>query len=156
MTWEQFPIGCNVLLLSQDARTGEPDPPICAGHNLVTNAANVWVARMMENDPNWKTGITHCEVGTDDTALAPGDTSLGAVTVRKPITRAIRGVNVVQFRTFLPAAEITAHLREVALFGHSTATDATGTGEMFNRALIDFDNAAGTKDLTVVVQVTFG
>ena len=63
---------------------------------------------------------------------------------------------MVQFRTFYAAADVTAYLKEIGLFGHSTASATLGTGEMFNRAIIDFDNSAGSKDLTVVVQVTFG
>ena len=57
---------------------------------------------------------------------------------------------------FYAAADITAYLKEVGLFGHSTASSTLGTGELFNRAILNFDNSAGAKDLTVVSQVTFG
>ena len=125
-------------------------------HNLVVTSGKVLVARMLMEESGWDTGITYCDVGTDNTAVTVADTDLNTGSKRNAITRAIRTGNVVQFRTFFAAADITAYLKEIGLFGHSTASSTLETGEMFNRAIIDFDNSSGSKDLTVVVQVTVG
>ena len=125
-------------------------------HNLIVDAGKVLVTRMLMEDSGFDTGITFCEVGTDNTAVTAGDTDLNTGTKRNAITKTVRTANVVQFRTFYASADITAFLKEVGLFGHSTATSTLGTGEMFNRAIISFDNSAGLKDLTVVIEVTVG
>ncbi len=157
---EQMPIHVNVQVYSR----AQSEAPWDRGewglesesHNLVVTSGKVLVAKMIMEEAGFDTGITFCDVGTNNTAPTIGDTDLNTGTKRNAITRAIRTGNVVQFRTFYAAADITAFLKEVGLFGHSTATSTLGTGEMFNRAIIDFDNTAGGKDLTVVVQVTVG
>ena len=153
--WEPFPIRSNVLILGTDPLTGR-ELSRQWGHNLVVTSGKVLVARMLTEESGFDTGITYCDVGTDGTAAAVSDTDLTTGTKRNAITTTLRTSNVVQFRTFYAAADVTAYLKEIGLFGHSTASATLGTGEMFNRAIIDFDNSAGSKDLTVVVQVTFG
>lgn len=153
--WNSFPIEVNVLLIGSDPKTGK-ELSRQAVHNLVVTSGKVLVARMLMEDTGFDTGITYCDVGTNNTAVTLADTNLNTGTKRNAITSTIRTANVVQFRTFFAAADITAYLKEIGLFGHSTATATLGTGEMFNRAIIDFDNGAGTKDLTMVVQVTVG
>ena len=153
--WESFPIGCNVMLVATDAKTGKV-LEVSFAHNLVVTTGKVLVARMLMEDAGFDTGITFCEVGTGTNAPALSDTALQTSTKRNAITSTLRTSNVVQFRTFYAAADITANLKEIGLFGHSTASATQGTGELFNRAAISFDNTAGSKDLTVVVQITFG
>lgn len=153
--WEYFPIKTNVVLLATDPKTGKVVKRYYT-HNLVVNSGKVLVARMLMEDSGFDTGITYCEVGTNNAAPNVSQTTLSTALRRKAITSYIRTSNVVQFRTFFPAADVTAYVKEVGLFGHSTATTTLGTGEMFNRATVDFDNSAGTNDLTVAVKVTFG
>ena len=153
--WESFPISCNVRLIGTDPKTGEV-LEVSEAHNLVVTTGKVLVASIMAEESGFDTGITYVEVGTDGMAAALSDTALVAVTKRNIVTRTVRTANVVQFRTFFAAADITAFLKEVGAFGHSTATASNGTGELFNRAVISFDNSSGSKDLTVVVQITFG
>lgn len=158
---EQMPINVNVQVYSRP-RNEAPWDDLGRWdlegevHNLVVTSGKVLVARMLMEEAGFDTGITYCDVGTNNTAPTIADTDLNTGTKRNAITRTIRTGNAVQFRTFYAAADITAYLKEVGLFGHSTASSSLGTGEMFNRAIIDFDNTAGSKDLTVVVQVTVG
>jgi len=160
MQLEYFPVGVNVRILSRPASDLDPEDGEwiheADAHNLVVTEGKILVARMLSEDSGFDTGITFAEVGTDNTAPTVADTALGAVTKRNAITKYLRAANVVQFRTFFAAADITATLEEVALWGHSTASASTGTGELFNRALVSFDNSSGAKDLTMVVEVTFG
>jgi hypothetical protein len=153
--WEDFPLHVNVLVIGSDPETGEVLSEELV-HNLIVTSGKVLVTRMLMEESGFDTGITYCEVGTDNTAAVIGDTDLNTGTKRNVITSTIRTSNEVQFRTFFAAADITDYLKEVGLFGHSTASSTLGTGELFNRAIIDFDNSAGTKDMTIVIQLTVG
>lgn len=160
VTAEHFPIGENVLLLTRP----KSDLPSELGHwkvdqyshNLIVTSGKVLIARMLSEESGFDTGLTYCEVGTNTTAPTVGDTNIGTVTKRNAVTTARRTSNRIQFRTFFAAGDITAVLKAVGLYGHSTATATNQTGELFNHAKIDFSNSAGTKDATIVVEITFG
>ena len=128
-----------------------------SGPNLVVTAGKVLVAKMLMDESGFDTGLTHIEVGTGITVPALGDTALVTATARKAIiTSPTRTGNAVEYRAFFPAADITANLRETGIFGHSTATATLGTGELFARALVTFNNASDPHDATFVWTVTFG
>ena len=128
-----------------------------SGPNLVVTAGKVLVAKMLMDESGFDTGLTHIEVGTGTTAPALSDTALATATVRKAtIAPPTRTSNAVEYRAFFPAADITANLRETGIFGHSTATATLGTGELFARALVTFNNASDPHDATFVWTVTFG
>jgi hypothetical protein len=157
---EAMPIGVNVRIYSRPA---SPLPPELGtwqlegeAHNLIVTTGKVLVARMLAEDSGFDTGLTYCEVGTNTTAPALTDTTIGTVTKRNAITAYRRTSNRVQFRTFFAAGDITAFLKAIGLYGHSTATATDQTGELFNHAKISFDNSSGAKDLTAVIEVTFG
>ena len=125
--------------------------------NLVVTAGKVLVAKILMDESGFDTGLTHIEVGTGTTAPALGDTDLVTGTSRKAIISSpTRTGNAVEYRAFFPAADITANLKETGIFGHSTATTTLGSGELFARALITFNNAADPHDATIVWTVTFG
>jgi len=155
VTWEPFGIHVNVLVIGTDPITGE-EVSREEVHNLVTTLGKELVTRMLEDESGRDTGLTFCDVGTDNTTPVIGDTDLNTGHKRNAVTTTIRTSNQVQFRTFFAAGDISVFLKEIGMFGHSTATSTLGTGELFNRAIISFDNSAGLKDLTVVVQVTVG
>lgn len=157
---ETMPIGVNVRIYSRLASKLPPDKGTweleCEAHNLVVTTGKVLVAQIMMEDSGYDTGLTYCEVGTNATTPALTDTNVGTVTKRNPITAYRRTSNRVQFRTFFAAGDITAYLKAIGLYGHSTATSTNQTGELFNHAKIDFDNSSGAKDLTAVIEVIFG
>ena len=55
-------------------------------HNLVVTSGKILVARMLMEESGWDTGITFCDVGTDDTAVTVADTDLNTGTKRNAIT----------------------------------------------------------------------
>ena len=132
-----------------------PPAPVQRVSNLVVNGGLNFLAALLAFEAGYTTGLTQCEIGTGTTAPAAGQTAL--VT---PIGRvASSGVNRIgsaaRFRFFFAAARATGHLRELGLFGHSDATGVVGTGTMFNRALINVDNTAGDRDITIVAEIAF-
>ena len=158
---EQLPIIGNVRVYSRPRSKLPPHRGHwkleCNVANLVVTAGKVLVAKMLMDESGFDTGLTYIEVGTGTTAPALGDTALATATARKAvISSPTRTGNVVEYRGFFPAADITANLKETGIFGHSTATATIGTGELFARALITFNNTADPHDATIVWTVTFG
>lgn len=83
--------------------------------------------------------IRYCEVGTDGTAPALGDTALGSGLERKEIsTREISTAanNTARFTTFYNTSEANGTLLEAGLFGGPAATSTIGTGTLFARTAI--------------------
>lgn len=164
---EYFPIPDNIFVYSRDRST---NPPVLEAwdlvsqgwnleqetRNLVVTSGKILVARLAADELNFDTGITFCEVGTDTATPTLADTNITVATARGAITRVIRSGARVQFRTFYAAQDVTANLRKTGLYGSSDASATTGSGDLFNNALISLDNSAGSKDLTIVHEVTFG
>jgi hypothetical protein len=160
-----FGVIANVFAYTRERSTSDPrldqlstsDWALASlNHNLIVTNGKILTARLMADESNFDTGLTHCEVGTDSATPGVANTNIGTVTKRSGITRVIRNSNVVQFRTFYAASDVTAHLRKTGMYGSSDATDTDQSGLLFNAALIDLDNSAGTKDITVVHEITFG
>jgi len=125
-------------------------------HNLVVTSGKVLVAKMLGDVSGFDTGLTWIEVGTGTVAPVLGDTALGTPTIRKAVSAPIVTANSVQYRSFFGAADISVDLKETGIFGHSTATSTNGTGELFARALVTFNNNSDPHDATYVWTVTFG
>lgn len=125
-------------------------------HNIIVTSGKVLVARMLIDDAGYDTGVTYCAIGSDSTAPAVGDTTLTAEENRLTVTSKNRVVNAVTYSTFFTAAQSTYYVREAGLFGHSTAGAGADSGEMFNHALVSYDNTAGSVDLTFDIVITFG
>ena len=159
-TLEQMPIGVNVRLLSRPASRlpGRASQWRLESetHNLVVTTGKDLVAKVMSDESGFDTGLTYCEIGTGVNVPALTDVALQTPTKRLIITTKDRSANVVSYRTYFPAADSSVFIKEIGLWGHSTATATIGTGVMFNRAALSYDNSAGTKDLTLLIQVTFG
>jgi len=123
--------------------------------NIVVTSGKVLVARMLIDDTGYDTGLTWCAIGSDNTAPAVSDTTLGTEEERKEVTSKSRSTAVITYSTFFTSAESNVAIEEVGLFGHSTASATTDSGEMFNHALLSYDNSgASPLDLTVDVEIT--
>jgi len=83
-----------------------------------------------------------------------GDTTLTAEAARKAVTFKSRLVNVVTFSTFFTAGEAPYNIKEAGVFGHSTASVTPDSGVMFSHYLVDFNNSAGTYDITIEYVLT--
>ncbi len=93
-------------------------------------------------------GITYCEIGTDNTAPAAGDTTLTAYHARKAVTADSRLLYVATFSTFFTAAEATAAIEEAGVWGGNDAAAGEATGLLFAHWLSSFDNSGGLYDIT--------
>ena len=148
---------CNVTCLVSDPRTGRVLERIRA-HNLITTAGKVLLARMLAEEAGYDTGITYLGIGTNATAPLVSDTTLGTETARKAVASPVYRVsNRLQFKAYFPAADCNVFVKEVGLFGHSTAGAGLNTGELFNHAALSKDNSGGSPvDLTFYIVVTLG
>lgn len=130
---------------------------VAESENLVTNVGKALVGDMLIDTSGYDTGITYCAVGTGTGTPAVTDTLLGTETYRKALTYKERAGNVMYLQTYFTASTVNVYIKEVGLFGHSTATATLNTGIMFARALLSFDNSGGSPvDLIIQWEVTLG
>ena len=148
---------CNVVCVASDPRTGRVLGRTRA-HNLITTAGKVLLARMLAEESGYDTGITYLGIGTNATAPLITDTTLGTETARKAVaTPVYRVSNRLQFKAYFPSADCNVFVKEVGLFGHSTASTTLDTGELFNHAALSKDNSGGSPvDLTFYVIIVIG
>jgi len=112
---------------------------------------------MLIDTSGYDTGLTYTAIGTGTAAPAVGDTTLGTETARKAITLRERAANVLLLQTFFPAADCNVFLKEVGVFGHSTASATPDSGVLFARTLLSYDNSGGSpSDLTLDWEITIG
>ena len=126
-------------------------------HNLVTDIGVTLLAQMLERpDEHALAGLRFCAVGTSDTVPAVGDVELGEERRRSLLNGPTRSGNTVSYSTFFPASVIPYNLKEMGLWGGPTADASSGTGSLFARTAITFDNAVASqrRDLRVVWAVT--
>jgi len=98
-------------------------------------------------------GVTYHAFGTGSTAPVMGNTALGTEAGRKIWVTRTRSGAVVTFSVFYAAASCTYYIREVGSFG-GAASATPGSGTLFNRALLDYDNSGGANDLTFDLTLT--
>jgi len=140
--------------------------------NLIVSKASQFMAKRMRPGASWGTGITHLEVGTGvgtGTTQAPQPESADQTALRAPLARkAITSwtyldangaptaseTNVLQLTTTFNETEATGAIVEMGLFG-GDATDAIGTGYMFNYKTFPVWNKASDMKLTIVWKLTF-
>lgn len=115
--------------------------------NLVVTAGKILVAHFLLDDTGYDTGITYCAIGTDNTAVTAGDTTLGSESNRKACTYTSRSGAEATFETFFTAAQSTYNIKEVGWFGHD-ASGSADSGTLFVHYLQSEDNSGGVKDLT--------
>lgn len=130
------------------------------GHNLIVTVGKELICMMLMDATSYDTGLTWCALGTDNTAPAVGQTELvnegGGGPMRKEITSKSRAVNVLTFTTLFTAAESNIFIKEIAIFGHSTAGATENSGIMFARWLDSFDNSGELYDVSISYELTVG
>lgn len=119
------------------------------GTNLRVTAGKVLLCQMLIDEAGYDTGLTYCAIGTNNTAPAVGDTTLGTEAARKVITSKTRSGAEITLATFFTAAESTYNIKEAGIFGHSTASGAPDSGVLFSHWLVSFDNSSGLYDITI-------
>ncbi len=126
------------------------------GNNLITAAGQALIGNMLIDVASFDTGLTYHAIGTVTTAVASGDTQLGAEYKRLTITSKSRSGNVLTYSTFYTASQSAASIEEAGLFGHNTASTASNTGILFNHYLVHVNNSSGLYDLTFSYQLQIG
>lgn len=140
--------------------------------NLIVANASKFMARRMRPGTSWGAGITHLEVGTGfgtGTVQAPQaenplQTALRTPLFRKAITSSAyldtAGVvtatetNILQLTTNFAENEANGPLVEMGLFG-GDATNALGSGQMFNYKAVPVITKNNTMQLTIAWKLSF-
>jgi len=127
------------------------DDIILEGENLIATIGKNLIGWMLIDTSGYDTGLTYCAIGTGLTAPAVTDTGLTTEKARKAVTTKSINANTheITFSTFLTAAEATYYIYEAGMFGHSTATNESGSGILFSHWLVTFDNSGGVYDITL-------
>ena len=132
---------------------------ILEGENIIATVGKELVGKMLIDLSGYDTGLTYCGIGTDDTTPVVGNTTINSEVFRKAITSKTQSsspTNEFVFSTFFSAGESTYNIKEVGIFGHSTATSTIDTGILFSHYLEAFDNSAGSYDLIFDYVLTIG
>ena len=123
--------------------------------NIICNEGLILMAGFaIDESAVYDVGITYCEIGTNNTAPAAGDTSLTAFYHRNPITSRTRTDYADTLATFFTAAESTAFIKEAGCWGGSNAAAGEATGLLFAHWLASFDNSLGVYDITITYILT--
>ena len=148
---------CNVTCVATEPGTGRVLERLKA-HNLIVTSGKVLVARMIAEEAGYDTGLTYLAIGTGTATPLVSDVLLGSEHGRKAVSTPVyRVTNRLQFKAYFPAADCNIFVKEVGLFGHSTATATINTGELFNRALLSKDNSGVSPvDLTLYLVIVTG
>ncbi len=101
-------------------------------------------------------GLTYHAIGTGTTAPAAGDTALDTEAARKLWTSKTRTGSVITYSVFYLASECAFDIKEVGVFGGSTASGIAESGVLFARLLQSYDNSAGLVDLTFEYELSIG
>lgn len=126
------------------------------GGNLITATGQTLICDMLIDVASFDTGLTYHAIGTATTAVASGDTQLGAENNRLTITSKSRLNNVLTYSTFYTASQSAVSVEEAGMFGHNTASTASNTGILFSHYLVYVDNASGLYDLTFDYRLSVG
>ena len=94
--------------------------------------------------------ISHCAVGTDNTAPTTADTALGTETDRVATTKRVQQAEKFQARTNFTNANLPATLEEVGWFMNGSGTP--DSGELLIHATLTF--VKGNQDLLLILEGT--
>lgn len=135
------------------ADTGEL---LVAADNLITTLGKQFVGEMLRDGSGFDTGLTYMAAGTGTTAPSVADTQLATETVRGGLTGKTISGNVLTISRFFTDTEISFYIKELGVFGHTTASATPNSGTLFSRALLSYDNSANMYDLLISYDLTIG
>ena len=122
---------------------------VASNHNLVTINGRAYVARLMAGEET-DVGVQYLAIGNGTSTPAQTDVQLENEHVRNEPTEIFsNGLIDILAYTFYTGSQANIHIREVGVFV-SPASEERGTGVMFARSLINFDNSGlAPTDLTL-------
>ena len=123
--------------------------------NIICNEGLLLFSGFIRDESaTYDTGLKYCEIGTDNTAPAAGDTTLTAFHSRNAITNNSRAAYETTFTTFFTAAQSTANIKEAGIWGGGDAAAGEATGLLFAHWLAAFDNSGALYDITITYILT--
>jgi len=114
-------------------------------NNLVVTAGKNWVADRM-NDVN--AVMSHMALGTDNTAAADGDTTLGTELDRNALTSTTVLNNTIAYAATWAAGDGTGAITEAGIF------DASSAGDMLARTVFSVVNKGAADSITITWTIT--
>lgn len=125
--------------------------------NVTTSAGKNMVVTALDKNDTSNTKITYVEVGTGETAATVSDIDLETSIARAAVEQVVHtSINRLYFTAHFSGASTNQELKEVGLFGGPLATFTAGSGTMFARAALDYDNTTDQHDLIIAWRVTIG
>jgi len=145
-------ISTKIIATLEDIHTGEKI--IKEFHNVICTVGKVAIARRLAGiaEKANEAQITYGATGTDNTAVAAGDTTLTAELARKVVASSSYTTNTCEIRVFFNATESVGAIEEFGFFGED-ATVAADSGTLFNHLLLSLAKS-NTQTLTVSVVFT--
>jgi hypothetical protein len=116
--------------------------------NLIVNTGKNFLASAVINSS--ASPFTYMAIGTNTTAAAVGDTSLGSELVRQAFTSSSVASNVVTLVTTYAAGTGTGALTEAGIF------NASSSGTMLSRIVFSAINKGSADSLTITWTITVG
>jgi len=147
MIKDNFPIKGDLHIVVKDSKTGEVKVDRLE-KNLVVTVGKNWIASRMQGTASNVMG--YMAVGTDATAPAVGNTTLGAEVARVALTSATASTNTVTYVATFGAGVGTGALTEAGLF------NAASVGTMLSRTTYSVINKGSGDEMTVTWVVTVG
>ena len=143
------------LIIRGSVKLFADDELVYEGDNLVTLAGRQMLIDTLLTDGGELNDavIRYIAIGDGvNPSPAAGDTALGNEVVRVQAERLhTNQVGSVAFVGFFAVPQV--HITEFGLFGSPTATAVKGSGIMFNRAPLTFNNLSGASDVSIHAQI---
>jgi len=149
MIKDNFPIKGDLHIVVKDSKTGEVKVDRLE-KNLVVTVGKNWIASRMQGTASNVMG--YMAVGTDSTAPAVGNTTLGAEVARvaTTVSGGTASTNTVTYVATFPAGTGTGALTEAGILNASTS------GTMLSRTTYSVINKGSGDEMTVTWVVTVG
>lgn len=99
--------------------------------NITTTVGRTVLARRLSGNTVYSGTVNYTALGSDNTAAAVGDATLGNETYRKALSSGTYLANVAYLETFFSATEVTGTFEEYGMYIDGGA--GADTGQLFNR-----------------------
>ncbi len=95
--------------------------------NIITTVAFTMITNnLVDPTPDNDMLVSHAALGSDDTAVAIGDTTLGTETYRNAIASMTNSANIAYMTAFFNQTEVTGTFKEAGIFSDGAAGADTG------------------------------
>ena len=121
-------------------------------HNLVTTDGFNVITRLLSGDLTYSGVINYTALGSDNTAPALGDSTLGTEVYRKAVSSSSFSGATANIETFYTATETSGTYEEYGNF--IDGTGSADTGQLFNR-FTQSVTKSNTETLNVRSEITF-